>query len=143
MPADFERGYTGHGPHRDELAIVREGRELRVFGSQGEQRLALLALLLAERAALEQERRRTPLMLLDDVMSELDSERRDRLAEGMKVLDTRERLIIQARHLRQRPATLASLGQRFGISRERVRQLELRAKTKLQRYCVNEGRVEG
>jgi RNA polymerase sigma-32 factor len=67
---------------------------------------------------------------------ELDSERRDRLAQGMKVLDARERLIIQARHLRQRPATLASLGERFGISRERVRQLELRAKSKLQRYCV-------
>ena len=93
LPADLERGYTGHGPHRDELAIVREGRELRVFGSQGEQRLALLALLLAERAALEQERRRTPLMLLDDVMSELDSERRELLAaelsrEGQSVIAT-------------------------------------------------------
>ena len=41
-----------HGPHRDELAILRDGRELRVYGSQGEQRLALLALLLAERAVL-------------------------------------------------------------------------------------------
>jgi len=93
LAADLERGYTGHGPHRDELAIVREGRELRVFGSQGEQRLALLALLLAERAALEQERRRMPLMLLDDVMSELDSERRELLAaelsrDGQSVIAT-------------------------------------------------------
>src|SRR6202140_3318086 len=52
LASDLERGFSGHGPHRDELATVREGRELRVYGSQGEQRLALLALLLAQRAAL-------------------------------------------------------------------------------------------
>jgi DNA replication and repair protein RecF len=80
LPRDLERGFSGHGPHRDELAALRDGRELRVYGSQGEQRLALLALLLAERAVLAQERRRTPLMLLDDVMSELDGERRELLA---------------------------------------------------------------
>ena len=80
LPHDLERGFTGHGPHRDELAILHQGRELRVYGSQGQQRLALLALLLAERAVLAEERRRTPLMLLDDVMSELDPERRKLLA---------------------------------------------------------------
>jgi len=80
LEADLERGFTGHGPHRDELAIVRDGRELRVFGSQGEQRLALLALLLAERSVLARERGRMPLMLLDDVMSELDADRRELLA---------------------------------------------------------------
>ena len=80
LPRDLERGFSGHGPHRDELAILRDERELRLYGSQGEQRLALLALLLAERAVLARERHRTPLMLLDDVMSELDSERRELLA---------------------------------------------------------------
>ncbi|HWG07780.1 MAG TPA: DNA replication and repair protein RecF [Solirubrobacteraceae bacterium] len=80
LPADLERGFTGHGPHRDELAIQRDGRELRSYGSQGEQRLALLALLLAERAVLAEQRSRTPLMLLDDVMSELDGKRRELLA---------------------------------------------------------------
>jgi DNA replication and repair protein RecF len=83
LPNDLERGFSSHGPHRDELAILRDGRELRVYGSQGEQRLALLALLLAERAVLSRERRRTPLMLLDDVMSELDAERRDLLAREL------------------------------------------------------------
>jgi DNA replication and repair protein RecF len=83
LPADLERGFSGHGPHRDELAIQRDGRELRVYGSQGEQRLALLALLLSERAVLAEQRRRTPLMLLDDVMSELDAERRELLAEEL------------------------------------------------------------
>ncbi len=84
LDGDLERGFTGHGPHRDELAIVREGRELRVYGSQGEQRLALLALLLAEREVLTRERDRTPLMLLDDVMSELDGERRELLARDLR-----------------------------------------------------------
>jgi DNA replication and repair protein RecF len=93
LTADLERGFTGHGPHRDELALLRDGRELRAYGSQGEQRLALLALLLAERAVLARERRRTPLMLLDDVMSELDGERRRLLAtelagEGQSVIAT-------------------------------------------------------
>lgn len=80
LPRDIERGFCTHGPHRDELAFVRDGRELRSYGSQGEQRLALLALLLAERSILAQERDRLPLMLLDDVMSELDSTRRELLA---------------------------------------------------------------
>jgi DNA replication and repair protein RecF len=80
LASDLERGFSTHGPHRDELALRRDGRELRLYGSQGEQRLALLALLLAERTVLARERRRTPLMLLDDVMSELDSERRELLA---------------------------------------------------------------
>jgi DNA replication and repair protein RecF len=91
--SDLERGFTGHGPHRDELALLRDGRELRSYGSQGEQRLALLALLLAERSVLARERRRAPLMLLDDVMSELDSQRRELLAaelsaDGQSVIAT-------------------------------------------------------
>jgi DNA replication and repair protein RecF len=73
---DLERGFTGHGPHRDDIVILREGRDLRAYGSQGQQRLALLALLLAEREAIAATRGATPLMLLDDVMSELDPERR-------------------------------------------------------------------
>jgi len=84
LAGDLERGFTGHGPHRDELAIRRDGRELRTYGSQGEQRLALLALLLAEREVLAAERGRTPLMLLDDVMSELDADRRELLAGDLR-----------------------------------------------------------
>jgi DNA replication and repair protein RecF len=80
LATDLDRGFTTHGPHRDELAIVRGGRELRTYGSQGEQRLVLLALLLAERSVLAVERDSTPLMLLDDVMSELDRDRRELLS---------------------------------------------------------------
>jgi RNA polymerase sigma-32 factor len=67
---------------------------------------------------------------------EEEDHRRARMYEGLKVLDPRERAIIRARHLRQRPATLAFLGKKFGISRERVRQLELRAKAKLRDYVT-------
>ena len=79
---DLERGFTTFGPHRDDLALVHGGRALRAYGSQGQQRLALLALLLAERDVLAASRR-PPLMLLDDVMSELDRDRRERLVEAI------------------------------------------------------------
>lgn len=81
---DVERGFTEHGPHRDDLALTREGRELRAYGSQGQQRLALLALLLAEREAIAATREAVPLMLLDDVMSELDGDRRSRLVQLLR-----------------------------------------------------------
>lgn len=93
--ADLERGFTAHGPHRDELQLLLGGAPLRAYGSQGQQRAALLALLFAERALLAERRARLPLMLLDDVMSELDAERRDLLAEllragGQAVVTTTE-----------------------------------------------------
>ena len=69
--------------------------------------------------------------------------RRTMMLEGLKTLDARERAIIRARHLRQRPATLACLGKKFGISRERVRQLELRAKAKLRQYVDVDGSLAG
>jgi DNA replication and repair protein RecF len=83
---DIDRGFTSHGPHLDEMAITRAGKALRRYGSQGEQRLALLALLFAEREVLVAAGRGPPLMLLDDVTSELDPTRRallcDRLLAG-------------------------------------------------------------
>ncbi|MBD0280704.1 MAG: DNA replication/repair protein RecF [Thermoleophilaceae bacterium] len=79
--ADVERGFTAHGPHRDELSLTLDGNSLRIYGSQGQQRVALLALLFAERRLLAERRGRPPLMLLDDVMSELDADRRELLAE--------------------------------------------------------------
>jgi DNA replication and repair protein RecF len=81
LDGDLERGFSGHGPHRDELIITRLGRELRVYGSQGQQRLGLLSLLMAERLVIAELRGTPPLMLLDDVMSELDGQRRQSLVE--------------------------------------------------------------
>ncbi|HXQ89848.1 MAG TPA: hypothetical protein VN733_09445, partial [Solirubrobacterales bacterium] len=85
-------GRSSWGPHLDELKLLTAGRSLRRFGSQGQQRASLLALLFAERASLLEARRVTPLLLLDDVMSELDPARRDllvqRLGDGGQVLIT-------------------------------------------------------
>lgn len=76
---DIARGHSTHGPHLDEVEIGIEGRLARRFASQGEQRIALLALLFAERELIIAERGAAPLMMLDDVMSELDGERRELL----------------------------------------------------------------
>lgn len=81
--ADLRLGRTSWGPHLDELKIATAGRSLRRYGSQGQQRAALLALLFAEREALLQARQVSPLLLLDDVMSELDPSRRQRLIERL------------------------------------------------------------
>lgn len=80
LALDLERGATGIGPHLDDVTILSGGRDLRSFGSQGEQRLAVLALLLAERELVAERREAPPLLLLDDVLSELDAERRRLLA---------------------------------------------------------------
>jgi DNA replication and repair protein RecF len=84
---DIERGFTGHGPHRDDLALLLEGRELRAYGSQGQQRISLLAILLAERDAVAEHRGIPPVMLLDDVMSELDHVRREALVDLLRAAD--------------------------------------------------------
>jgi DNA replication and repair protein RecF len=80
LDRDLERGVTGLGPHLDDVVIAAGGRELRSFGSQGEQRLAVLALLLAEAELITERRGVPPLLLLDDVLSELDPDRRRILA---------------------------------------------------------------
>lgn len=82
--SDLQRGFSGHGPHRDELGLALDGRDLRAYGSRGQQRLALLALLLAEREELAEARGAAPLMLLDDPMSELDAGRRERLVDVLR-----------------------------------------------------------
>lgn len=98
---DLQRGFTVWGPHRDELELSRDGRALRRYGSQGQQRAALLALLFAERDALRSARRTLPLMLLDDVMSELDPDRRARL---VALLADDGQALITATELDQVPA---------------------------------------
>lgn len=81
--SDIARGYSGWGPHYDELAIESAKRSLRRYGSQGQQRAALLALLFAERGVLLDDGRPAPLMLLDDVTSELDADHRRLLVEHL------------------------------------------------------------
>ena len=69
---DIDCGYTRGGPHRDDLNISVNGVDARLYGSQGQQRSAVLALKLAEAAVLKETIGEPPILLLDDVMSELD-----------------------------------------------------------------------
>lgn len=84
LEQDLVRGFTGAGPHLHDVAIVAGERDLRSFGSQGEQRLSVLSLLLAEADLLAERGPAPPLLLLDDVLSELDPERRAILAARVR-----------------------------------------------------------
>jgi DNA replication and repair protein RecF len=84
LDRDLDRGITSLGPHLDDIVLSAGGRDLRNFGSQGEQRLALLALLLAEAETIADRTGVPPLLLLDDVLSELDPERRRILAARVR-----------------------------------------------------------
>jgi len=79
--ADIERGTTSVGPHRDDFEVLLGGVSLTTFGSQGQQRLATLALKFAAKDHLQAETGEDPILLFDDVMSELDERRREYLAE--------------------------------------------------------------
>jgi DNA replication and repair protein RecF len=118
IDGDLERGFTGHGPHRDDLVATREGRELRAYGSQGQQRLALLALLLAERDALAAHRHSPPLLLLDDVMSELDRQRRRALVDLLRAGSGQS--VITATDLDQVPGAEEPGVARLAVSEGRV-----------------------
>jgi DNA replication and repair protein RecF len=73
---DLRRGTTTVGPHRDDLLLLLNGQEARSFASQGQQRTAVVSLKLAEAALIERRTGERPVLLLDDVLSELDGERR-------------------------------------------------------------------
>jgi DNA replication and repair protein RecF len=83
LERDLSRGTTGLGPHLRDIEIRAADRDLRGFGSQGEQRAAVLALVLAEAALLAERRGSPPLLLLDDVFSELDAGRRRSLLASL------------------------------------------------------------
>ena len=102
LPRDIERGTTGVGAHLDDVSITSGDRDLRQFGSQGEQRLAVLSLLLAEAALLDT----PPLLLLDDVLSELDPGRRRVLAERIAGMG---QTVITATHASALPVEPAQL----------------------------------
>ena len=84
LDQDVARGSTGLGPHLHDVSVRAGDRDLRHFGSQGEQRLSVLALLLAEAELLTGRGEPTPLLLLDDVLSELDPARREILAARLR-----------------------------------------------------------
>ena len=80
-------GTSLFGPHRDDLAFLAGGRDLRTYGSRGQQRTAALALKLAEVEMMRQVTGESPLLLLDDVMSELDEARRHAMLDALASVD--------------------------------------------------------
>lgn len=81
---DISRGYTATGIHRDDLIIYVNNKPVSVFGSQGQQRTAILSLKLCELEIVKEEIGETPILLLDDFMSELDVKRRTSFLENIK-----------------------------------------------------------
>jgi DNA replication and repair protein RecF len=84
MEEDIRTGVTTKGPHRDDMEITIGGASARNFGSQGQQRSCILALKLAECGILEERNSEPPVVLLDDVMSELDKNRREYLLNRLE-----------------------------------------------------------
>ena len=85
---DIRRGTTSVGPHRDDLMLTLSGMDVRVYGSQGQQRTTALSLKLAELDIMHREIGEWPVLMLDDVMSELDPKRRRQLLGRLKDIQT-------------------------------------------------------
>lgn len=85
---DVQRAFTYHGPHRDDLALTLCGRDLRAYGSQGQVRTAVLSMKLGEIQLIREEMGEAPVLLLDDVFSELDIRRRQALLVNTKGIQT-------------------------------------------------------
>lgn len=81
---DIRRGITHSGPHRDDLMMTLDGRELRVFGSAGQQRTAAIALRMLEGETLRESRGLSPILLLDDPFAELDVHRSANILELLR-----------------------------------------------------------
>ncbi|MCD8014621.1 MAG: DNA replication/repair protein RecF [Lachnospiraceae bacterium] len=85
---DIKSKFTGAGPHRDDLCFLVDGTDIRRFGSQGQQRTAALSLKLSEIEIVKQSVKDTPVLLLDDVLSELDSNRQSYLLDNIHNIQT-------------------------------------------------------
>jgi DNA replication and repair protein RecF len=85
---DYERGFTVYGPHRDDVSFTLNGHDAKDVASRGETRTLLLVLKILELQQLETARNQPPLLLLDDVFSELDGKRRQALTEFLKNYQT-------------------------------------------------------
>lgn len=88
LSRDISLGYTSTGPHRDDYDILINEKSLKNFGSQGQQRSAVLSLKIAEIELIYKETGQYPVLLLDDVMSELDENRQNYLMDSIQNVQT-------------------------------------------------------
>ncbi len=124
---EVEQAVSLVGPHRDDFTFLLDGVNLNTYGSRGQQRLAVLALKLAEADWMHAETGERPVLLLDDILSELDPERRryvlgrlfDGAADGS--LAPRHQVLVTATDTRDFPPELLARAQRFNVDAGRVR----------------------
>ena len=88
IPKDIRLGFTSIGPHRDDIKFTLNGSDARIYGSQGQQRTVALALKLAETESFYAKFGEYPVLILDDVLSELDKTRQKKLLDSVEKLQT-------------------------------------------------------
>ncbi|MCJ7665544.1 MAG: DNA replication/repair protein RecF [Actinobacteria bacterium] len=123
---NFERDLTFKttttGPHRDDLIVFFDGRDIRSFGSQGQQRIASVSLKLCELHILKEALKTDPVLLLDDVLSELDIERRKKL---VKVINERFQTFVTATNISYLDKLDIDFGSRFLVSGNSINEMNL------------------
>lgn len=118
---ELSRGVSVVGPQRDDIRFEIDGRDLRAYGSQGQQRTAVLACKLAEIAYMEEETGEPPVLLLDDVMSELDSTRRNFLVSAVQ---DRVQTLITSAHLGDLGEAIVNKAEVFHIRSGRAERVK-------------------
>lgn len=117
QPQDLARGVTTIGPHRDDVRFLVEGVDMTAFGSRGQQRTAALSLKLAEVALMTEEIGESPVLLLDDVMSELDERRRRYVTDAIR---EQQQVIITTTDLTDFPSAFLNLGTLWQVEEGRI-----------------------
>lgn len=121
LKTDILRRSTSSGPHKDDLGLCIEGVDIRHFGSQGQQRTAALSLKLAEIRLIKEETGISPVLLLDDVLSELDTDRQNYLIHSLEEVQ----LFITATELNDGIKKQLPEGETFFVEKGRVKKDEL------------------
>jgi DNA replication and repair protein RecF len=116
---DVYRGSTSVGPHRDDLGLKVSGTDVRVYGSQGQQRTTVLSLKLAQLEILRSEKEDSPILLLDDVFSELDRNRQKMLLIAAQDCQT----FLSCTHLEEVAAAGVEQMQVYQVANRRVVEL--------------------
>lgn len=118
---EIERGVTLIGPHRDDLHFLVDGIDMTLYGSRGQQRTAALSTKLAEVALMQQSTGETPVLLLDDVMSELDAARRQQI---IKIVDQAGQALLTTTDWEDYDASFRRRTKRFTVTLGQVMEVE-------------------
>ncbi|GAB4429302.1 MAG: DNA replication/repair protein RecF [Anaerolineae bacterium] len=118
---EINRGVTLVGPHRDDLHFLVDGIDMNLYGSRGQQRTAALSTKLAEVALMQQSTGETPVLLLDDVMSELDADRRRQI---ISLVDQAGQAILTTTDWEDYPAEFRGRARLFSVTSGRLEAVE-------------------